>query len=104
MANDYISNPILIDTAFTEGWKAEVATTLGSPLTLLVTKVEWLSPVTIGDKVIILDTSQLTTNLLDYTCEVALQSQIFDWTARPIRWRDFQVTQIDSGTLKIWYI
>jgi len=103
MANDYISNPILIDTAFSEGWKAEVAATLGSPLTLMVTKVEWYKPVTIGDQVKILDTSQASTDLLDFTCETALQSQVMDWTARPILWRDFQVTQIDSGVLKIWY-
>ena len=100
--NDYISNPILIDSPMTESWKMEVANSLGSPLTLQIVKVEYYKPVTIGDTVTIVNASN-GQNLLDFTCEVALQSQIVDFTAKPLLWSDFSVTRIDSGILKIWY-
>jgi hypothetical protein len=85
----------------TEGWKASVASIIGSPLSLRVTKIEWYNPVAQGDTVTIIDPGD-GHDLVDFTCEVAGQSQIIDWNANPILWRDFEVSQISSGTLKIW--
>ena len=103
MANTYTSNPILINTAMPEGWKAEVASSLGSPLMLKILKIEWYSPVAEGDTVNIQDPEN-GLDLLDFTCETAGQSQIVDFTARPLLWRDFNVYHISSGTIKIWYV
>ena len=64
-------------------------------------KIEWLSPVTIGDTIIIGDPIS-GLELAKFVCEVALQSQILDWTANPRIWQDFEINSVPSGTLKIW--
>lgn len=85
----------------TQGFKASVASELGSPSTLLVEKVYWFNPASIGDLVEIGDPiSGLT--LLNIRCEIADYNQIFDWTSNPRVWQDFEVGRIDSGTLYIY--
>lgn len=85
----------------TQGYKASVASSLGSPLTLIVEKIYWFNPANIGDLVDIGDPiSGLT--LLNLRCEVADQSQVIDWTSNPRLWQDFEVGTISSGTLYIY--
>jgi hypothetical protein len=102
MSNNYNVNPIVLDSTMASGWKA--LTNLGSPLgAVLVEKIYWENPATIGDVVTITDgfaTNPVT--LLALRCEVANQSQLVDWTSHPKAWRDFEVTAIGSGTLYIY--
>jgi hypothetical protein len=105
MPNLLTQNPIEITTAMATKYKTATSTEapagLGSFTYLLIEKVYWMTPVTIGDTVSITDPD--TGNvLLNLRCEVAGQSQIIDWTAKPKRWRDFIVGQISSGTLWIY--
>jgi hypothetical protein len=105
MPNSLLQNPIIINTVMTQKYKAATATQgptgLGSFTYLLVEKVYWMTPVTLGDTVSITDPD--TGNiLLQLRCEVAGQSQIVDWSAKPKRWRDFIVGQISSGNLEIY--
>jgi hypothetical protein len=67
---------------------------------LLIEKVYWKTPASQGDTVSIVDAQGNV--LLPLACEVAGQSQIIDWSARPKIWRDFQVTTLSSGTLFIF--
>jgi hypothetical protein len=105
MANSYLQNPVIINTNMTQGYKALTATQgptgLGAFTYLRIEKVYWENPGTIGDTVNIED--PVTGNvLLVLRCEVANQSQIVDWTAKPKRWSDFEVNTISSGTLYLY--
>jgi hypothetical protein len=100
MANSLTQNPLLINAPTTQSYKAATLAALGSFQYLLIEKIEWQSPATIGDSLVITDNQNNV--LLSCTAEVALQSQIFDWTAKPKRWADFNVPTIGSGTLRIW--
>ena len=100
MSNTLTQNPLLINTPTTQSYKAATLAALGSFQYLLIEKIEWQSPANIGDSLLITDGQNNT--LLSATCEVALQSQIWDWTPKPKRWSDFNVPTIMSGTLRIW--
>ena len=105
MANSYLQNPVIINTAMASDYKALTATVgaggLGTFSTLLIEKIYWYNPITAGDTVSITDPN--TGNiLLNLRCEVVDQSQVVDWTAKPKRWRNFIVGQISSGTLYIY--
>jgi hypothetical protein len=99
MANSLNQNPLLINSTMTS-YKAATLASQGSFQYLLIEKIEWLSPATIGDGLTITDNQGNI--LISCVCEAALQSQIFDWTAKPKRWADFNVPTIGSGTLRIW--
>jgi len=73
---------------------------VGSQLTIRIAKIYWENPGTIGDTFVIEDP---ISSLILWTgrCEVANQSQLFDWTARPLIWQDFCVPTLASGTLYI---
>jgi hypothetical protein len=101
MANLLTNNPIRIDTAMLTSWKAQIAASNGTFYDLRIEKIEWKSPVTATTDTFSIE-DQNAFNLLQGTCEVAGQSQIWDWTAKPKRWRDFTVNQISSGVLWIW--
>lgn len=107
MANTLTTNPLFITTAGT------ISTTTVRPL--LAKRIEWLTPVNIGDKAIIADVGG---NIIcSGVCEVASQSQIL-WSGPqkltlPGKQASFagtgnaagswQVTTINSGTLLIWF-
>jgi hypothetical protein len=107
MANTLTTNPLIITTA------ATISTTTVRPL--LAKRIEWLTPVNIGDKVIAQD---LTGNVIfEGTCEVASQSQIL-WSGPqkltlPGKQASFagtgnaagswQIATINSGTLLVWF-
>lgn len=106
MANLYLQNPIVITSNMTQSYKSlsnTVGSGLGSFTYLLIEKIIWESPVTVADKVLITDPDDGAV-LLPLTCEVSGQSQIIDWTAKPKRWRDFEVSEINSGTLYIYTV
>ena len=101
MANNLLANPMQISGSMAQGYKAATAASLGTLRTLVVEKLEWLSPATIGDTIVIGDpVSGL--ELAKFVCEVALQTQILDWTANPRIWQDFEINSFPSGTLKIF--
>ena len=107
MANTLTVNPLFITTA------ATISTTTVRPI--LAKRIEWLTPVNIGDKAIIAD---LGGNIIcEGVCEVASQSQIL-WAGPqkltlPGKQASFagagnaagswQVSTINSGTLLIWF-
>jgi len=98
MSNLLNQNPIIL-TATLASYKAAVATSQGSTIgPLRVTKVYWLDPATIGDQAILVDPR--TGNVLEqFRCEVAGQSQIIH--PKVPLWKDFELLQIDSGTIEI---
>jgi hypothetical protein len=99
VANNYVVNPIRIDTSF-QSYKAQVAAALGTLFTLIVTKVRWVGPGAVGQLVI--DDPQGGEQL------VALQNSSAngvdieeDFSASPRLWRDFSVV-IPSGVVFIY--
>lgn len=104
MANALTQNPIVVTTAMTQGWKASVASTLGSSLGgLRIRTVYWDNPAAVGDTVSIIDPSSSIT-ILAMRCNSTGAPQIIDWEASPERWRDFEVNTISSGTLYIYFM
>jgi hypothetical protein len=100
MANAYAQNPIYVDTAF-QSYKGQVAATLGTLFTLVVTKIRWVGPASVGDQVVI-DDPQGGVQLAFLRNTVAGGPDIEeDYSASPRLWRDFSVAQISSGKLFI---
>lgn len=106
MANNFQSNPIVI-TGSMGSYKAAIALAKGSGglastlTTLIIEKIYWENPLTIGDSVSIGDPISGAVLLL-LRCEVANQSQLIDWTANPKIWQDFEINSFVSGTLYIY--
>ena len=96
-------NPIVIVTPMTSSFKSAVATTLGSLFTLQVAKVEWSNAVTAGDFVRVIDPGSGEA-LLELKNLAANSNYFVDFSPRPRIWRDFRVSQIDSGTLYIFTV
>lgn len=102
MANDITQNPILLDTTATIAFNRPI----------LVKRIEWYKPQSIGDSFTITD---LNSNILNEgTCEVALQSQI-TWSG-PIRltlpgkvgnangsWIFTETAATTASAVLIWY-
>jgi hypothetical protein len=84
------------------------AATVVASRPFLVKKMEWLTPVTIGDKVIVADLGG--NMIMAGTCEVASQSQIL-WSGvgkltlpgKATATASWQVSTINSGSLLIWW-
>jgi hypothetical protein len=93
MANDLAARPLKIDTAM--GTPAN----LGRPLR--VKKVYWENPTTLAHTFVIDDGSTGAKVLIEGRCEVANQSQAFDF-AEPVVWKNFKATTIASGILWIY--
>lgn len=102
MSNSTNTNPIVY-TAAAGSYKAAIAATLGSPSTLLISKIYWFDPTTIGDQVL-LTNPQSGQNIIRLRCEVAGQSQVVDWSTRPKLLQDFAIPQLDSGVLYIYIL
>jgi hypothetical protein len=101
MANNLLVNPVVFTTVMATSYKNQTATSLGAFQYLLIEKVIWETPVTVGDQFIFIDPISSQTLLLG-TCEVAGQSQVFDWTPKPRRWQDFELSKISSGTIYLY--
>jgi hypothetical protein len=85
------------------------AATVVATRPFLAKRIEWLTPVTIGDRLVV---SDLNNNIIiEGTCEVASQSQIL-WTGpQKLTLKgsatqtagSWQVSTITSGNLLIWF-
>lgn len=100
MSNQLNQNPIIVTAAMANTWKQSVAATLGAFYYLRIKKIYWLNPLNSGDTVFMVDAAGV--NIWSARCESANQSQLFDWTASPLRVSDFQISSISSGTLEIY--
>jgi hypothetical protein len=99
MANNYVVNPIRIDTSFAS-YKGQVAATLGTLFTLIVIKVRWVGPGAVG-QVDIVD-PQGGEQLCALQNSSANGADIEeDFSASPRLWRDFSVN-LPSGVLFIY--
>jgi hypothetical protein len=99
MANNYVANPIRIDTSF-QSYKAQVAATLGTLFTLIVTKVRWVGPGAVGQLVI--DDPQGGEQLAVMSNSSAAGPDLEeDFSASPRLWRDFSVV-IPGGVLFVY--
>ncbi len=99
MANNLNSNPINL-TATQTSYKAAVATSQGSPFTLLLKSVYWEQPNAVGDGFLLIDPNG-GREILRGRCEVAGQSQLFPLNMMVSDWA---CDQLDSGNLKIYTI
>lgn len=99
--SNLLVNPLVITATMASGYKASTLAALGSFQYLLVEKLYWYKPVTPGDQCVV---EELTAGniLAQFNCETANNSQLIDWTAKPKRWADFQVTKLDSGVLYVY--
>lgn len=100
MANNFTSNPIVVDSAMASSYKSSVAATLGSLFTLRIQQVRWLDVGTVGDELRIIDPSS-GIELIHERLTVASQEIVVDFSALGKIWRDFQVVQRDSGRVEI---
>lgn len=106
-----LGNPIIITGEMATSYKTQLAAAVpgagvnngsyGTLTTLKITKVYWFNPGAVGDVLTFGDPITGKT-LLTLRCEVANQSQIVDWTASPVIWEDFEMTQTGSGTGTIY--
>ena len=100
-------NPIVITGEMATSYKTQLAaaspsaginnTSYGTLTTLTIKKVYWLNPGGVGDTVSFGD-PQSGKVLLSLRAEVANQSILIDWTASPIIWGDFEMTQTGTST------
>jgi hypothetical protein len=99
VANIYTRNPIVIDTTFSS-YKAQVAATLGTLFTLVVTKLRWVGPAGVGQ--IVVDDPGSGNQLAVLNNSSANGPDIEqDFSASPRLWTDFSVV-IPSGKLYIF--
>ena len=99
MANVITQDPLIIDTAATIAFTRPI----------LVKRIEWLTPTTIGHQVVIADL--IPNTIVAGVCEVASQSQILWSGPQKLTLPGFtskaggswQVTTINSGKLLIWF-
>ena len=99
--SNLLVNPIVLNAIMASGYKASTKSALGSFQYLRVEKILWETPVTPGDQMIIEDL--IAGNILaSLTCDTANVSQCLDWTAKPKRWADFQLTTLSSGTVFLY--
>jgi hypothetical protein len=97
VSNNLLVNPVRLDSIMSQGYKASTSAALGSFQYLLVEKILWETPVTVGDQIIFED--NLANVLATLTCDTANVSQCLDWTPKPRRWSDFTLTKISSGVV-----
>lgn len=82
-------------------YKSSVASTLGTLFVLRIEKLYWEDAITTGDRVRIID-PQSGNELASFYNVANGSNYVVDYTPNPRLWADFRVSQIDSGTLKIY--
>ena len=100
MSNNLLLNPIEIDAIMSGYYQASILAINQRPY-LRIEKIYWFQPANVGDQAVIEDLSG--NFLFQAQCEVASQSQVFDWNAKPKTWKDFRVTNLGSGRLYIYF-
>ena len=107
MANSYNSNPVVIDTTFTNGWKAN-QTLYSSSKTAIgprPQKVLWTGRTASQTNTFLVSDPNDNTVLLqgsavDGTTPADIE---YDFESMGIGWRDFKVPTLGSGKLLVWY-
>jgi hypothetical protein len=84
----------------TTSYKAQTNAALGSFQYLMIEKILWETPLTVGDQIIFQD--NFNNVLTALTCDTANISQCLDWSPKPKRWADFLLTKISSGTVYLF--
>ena len=99
MANDFTSNPLILDTAMVGGYQAQSGVPNG--LMLYPRVIRWDAPVAAGDQFQIEDSNGNI--LFKATCAANGQGEDFE-VAEGVRWEDlWTLSLIDSGTLYIYF-
>jgi hypothetical protein len=104
MANSYTTNPIIIDTTFTTGYRANATSLfpLANPLGLAIYKVIWKTPGA-SASFSIQETSDSLVLLSGSTpAAYAGPDPVFDFEEMNIIWRNFKVPTLSAGTLYIY--
>ena len=105
------ANPIVITGSMATSYKTQLAaaapnagknnTSYGTLTTLIVEKIYWANPASVGQSITIGDPiSGLTLAYLQ--CEVAGSAILLDWQSNPKIWQDFELNSMPSGTLYIY--
>ena len=101
MANSLNVNPAVFTTT-QASYKAAVSASQGTLFTLLIKRIVWEAPSTVGHQCLIID-PQSGRTLFRMVADAANKTIEQDWTARPQLWADFAVDQLDSGNLYIHF-
>lgn len=115
MANTYNSNPIVLNTAMAQGWKSlQTLNTASLPSTrqqlsgavlaqpgIQVVNIVWTGFTAAGHTFAIVDPND-GTQLFNGQAGTTLIDQQYIWD-NSVKWRDFKLSQISSGTLLIYY-
>ena len=100
MANDFSSNPIILDGVMAAGYQTLIA---GVPNNLLVYPrvIKWDAPVAAGD---VLEVDDSAGNILfKHTCAANGLGETFD-IAEGVRWEaEWQLVTLDSGVAYIYF-
>lgn len=100
MANDFTSNPIILDGVMASGYQTLIA---GVPnnLKLYPRVIKWDAPTNAGDVLEVQDSAGLT--LFKHTCAANGLGETFD-IAEGVRWEaEWQAVTLDSGTAYIYF-
>lgn len=103
MANSYNSTPIIINTTFTNGWRANQTIYSGSNQPgFIVEKVIWSAPGASGS-FSVQETSDNMVLLAGTTpASFAGQDVEYDFESMNVVWRNFKVPTLSAGTLYIY--
>jgi hypothetical protein len=110
MSNLPNQNPIYLDSTMPSSWRATQTlntgtlpgTTFPAQPGIRVTKILWTGMTAQTHQIIIVEPKSGIT-LFNAQAGGELADQEYDYTNQAANWRDFQLTQIDSGKLYIWY-
>jgi hypothetical protein len=99
MSNALTVRPISITTVMATGHQVAVSAQAGNTVPVYVKRISWVGPTTAGDTVTIID--PISSTIL-FTAKAATadigRTLVFE-VHKP--WRDYQVTVLSSGTLRI---
>lgn len=107
MANSYKTNPIVIDTVFTDGFRvnANVAPALfaaGNPMGLGIAKVIWRAPGASASFVIQETSDDLVLLAGNTPAAFVGADPVYDFEASNFVWRNFKVPTLSAGVLYIY--
>lgn len=104
MANSFVTNPIVIDTTFTTGFRVN-ATSLfpaGNPMGLGISKVIWRAPGASATFAIQEFSDSLVLLQGGTPAAYAGVDPVYDFDGMNIVWRNFKVPTLSAGVLYIY--
>jgi len=110
MANFYNGSPMQLTTAMGSGWRSLQTLNTGTipgytsvrQWGIRIIQVIWTGMTAAGHTFSIQDPLSGVI-LLQGQAGTTLADQLYDTSKYQANWRDFQLTQISSGTLQIWW-